>query len=33
MTSEDEARLASATFYAALNRMANGDASRLGETW
>lgn len=33
MSAEDEVRKASAQFYAALNRMANGDASPLAEVW
>ena len=33
MTTEDEVRAASETFYAALNRMLSGDAGALGEIW
>jgi ketosteroid isomerase-like protein len=33
MSSEDEVRNASKQFYAALNRMANGDASSLAASW
>jgi len=33
MSTEDEVRKASAAFYAALNRMANGDARSLADTW
>lgn len=33
MAAEDEVRAASATFYAALNRMLNGDAASLGDIW
>lgn len=33
MTAEDEVRAASADFYAALNRMVNGDARSLGDIW
>lgn len=33
MSTDDEVRAASAQFYAALNRMANGDASQLSEIW
>jgi ketosteroid isomerase-like protein len=32
-TAEDEVREASEHFYAGLNRMANGDASGLGDIW
>ncbi|WP_306601995.1 nuclear transport factor 2 family protein [Geothrix sp. 21YS21S-2] len=32
-TPEDEVREASARFYSALNRMANGDADPLAEVW
>lgn len=33
MSSESEVRTASKQFYAALNRMANGDASLLADIW
>jgi ketosteroid isomerase-like protein len=33
MSAEDEARAASERFYAALNSMANGDASAMAEIW
>lgn len=33
MATEDEVRAASKTFYAALNRMLNGDAGALGDIW
>lgn len=33
MSTEDEVRKASTQFYAALNRMLNGDAGPLGEIW
>lgn len=33
MSTEDEVRRASETFYAALNDMANGDARQLAEIW
>jgi ketosteroid isomerase-like protein len=33
MSTEDGVRKASAAFYAALNRMANGDAGSLADTW
>jgi ketosteroid isomerase-like protein len=33
MSTDDEVRAASAQFYAALNRMANGDASQLSDIW
>lgn len=33
MSTEDEVRKASEQFYAALNRMANGDAGPLAEVW
>lgn len=33
MTTEDEVRAASKDFYAALNRMLNGDAGSLGDIW
>ncbi|MBW8832786.1 MAG: nuclear transport factor 2 family protein [Burkholderiales bacterium] len=33
MSTEDEVRKASEQFYAALNRMANGDARSLGDVW
>lgn len=33
MSTEDEVRKASKQFYAALNRMANGDAGSLAEIW
>ena len=33
MSSENEVRNASKQFYAALNRMANGDASSLADSW
>ena len=33
MAAEDEVRQASDRFYAALNRMLNGDAGPLGEVW
>src|SRR4051812_677414 len=33
MSSEDEVRNASKQFYAALNRMANGDAAALADIW
>jgi ketosteroid isomerase-like protein len=33
MAAEDEVRQASGRFYAALNRMANGDASALSDVW
>jgi ketosteroid isomerase-like protein len=33
MSTEDEVRKASEQFYAALNRMANGDASPLADIW
>jgi len=33
MSREDEVRQASKQFYAALNRMANGDASALSDIW
>lgn len=33
MTTEDEVRKASMQFYAALNRMANGDARPLADIW
>jgi ketosteroid isomerase-like protein len=33
MTTEDEVSAASEKFYAALNRMLNGDAGSLGEIW
>lgn len=33
MTVEDQVRAASAQFYAALNRMLDGDASSLGDIW
>jgi ketosteroid isomerase-like protein len=33
MSTEDEVRKASEQFYAALNRMANGDARSLGDIW
>lgn len=33
MSTEDEVVAASETFYAALNRMLNGDASSLGDIW
>lgn len=33
MSSHDEVRKASEDFYAALNRMANGDASSLSDIW
>ena len=33
MSAEDEARDASAKFYAALNSMATGDASKLSDIW
>ena len=33
MSTEDEVRTASAQFYAALNRMANGDAGPLASIW
>jgi ketosteroid isomerase-like protein len=33
MATEDDVRAASAQFYAALNRMANGDAAALADIW
>jgi ketosteroid isomerase-like protein len=33
MSTEDEVRKASAQFYAALNRMGNGDASPMADIW
>lgn len=33
MSAEDEVRQASEQFYAALNRMANGDASSMADAW
>ena len=33
MSTDDEVRAASAQFYAALNRMANGDAAQLSDVW
>lgn len=33
MSTEEEVRAASRQFYAALNRMANGDASAMAEIW
>lgn len=33
MSTEDDVRKASEQFYAALNRMANGDARLLAEIW
>ncbi len=33
MSAEDEVRRASEQFYAALNRMANGDASSMSDIW
>jgi ketosteroid isomerase-like protein len=33
MSTDDEVRKASEQFYAALNRMANGDARSLGDIW
>ena len=33
MATEDEVRAASQTFYVALNRMLNGEASALGDIW
>ena len=33
MSTEDDVRRASEQFYAALNRMANGDARPLSDTW
>jgi hypothetical protein len=33
MSTENEVRQASKQFYAALNRMANGDAASLAEIW
>lgn len=33
MSKDDEVRAASTQFYAALNRMANGDASQLSDIW
>ena len=33
MSTEDEVRKASEQFYAALNRMANGDASAMANVW
>jgi ketosteroid isomerase-like protein len=33
MSAENDVRKASEQFYAALNRMANGDASSLGDAW
>ncbi len=33
MTTEDEVHAASEKFYAALNRMLNGDAGSLGDIW
>src|ERR1700676_3085430 len=33
MSTEDEVRTASQQFYAALNNMANGDASAMSEIW
>ena len=33
MSTEDEVRQASKRFYAALNRMANGDASPMADVW
>jgi ketosteroid isomerase-like protein len=33
MAAVDEVRQASAQFYAALNRMANGDGSAMGDIW
>jgi ketosteroid isomerase-like protein len=33
MATEDEVRAASASFYAALNRMLDGDAGPLGDIW
>jgi SnoaL-like domain len=33
MSTEDEVRTASEQFYAALNKMANGDASAMSEIW
>jgi hypothetical protein len=33
MSTEDEVRKASEQFYAALNRMANGDARSLADIW
>jgi ketosteroid isomerase-like protein len=33
MSTEDEVRKASGQFYAALNRMANGDAGSLADIW
>ena len=33
MSTEDEVRQASAQFYAALNRMANGDSSSMADVW
>lgn len=33
MSSEDEVRKASQQFYAALNRMANGDSGSMAEVW
>jgi ketosteroid isomerase-like protein len=33
VSAEDEVRQASTKFYAALNRMANGDASALSDAW
>jgi SnoaL-like domain len=33
MSTEDEVRRASEQFYAALNNMANGDASAMSEIW
>ena len=33
MSTTDEVRKASAQFYAALNQMANGDSSSMGDVW
>ena len=33
MSTEDEVRKASQQFYAALNRMANGDAGSMADIW
>ena len=33
MSAEDEVRSTSAKFYAAMNRMVDGDASRLADVW
>jgi len=33
MSTEDEVRIASREFYAGLNRMVNGDAASLADTW